>query len=66
MIDKDNTFLTEKLKELVEKHSLPQNIAPQLLALFGKYPNLDIQGAKQDLTDDLEKLVNSIFQEGKV
>jgi len=61
----DNTQNTvspaELLSSLAAAHQVPQEVAEQMAVLMQKYPDLSLWGSKQELTDNLEKVVNSAF-----
>lgn len=49
------------LSSLAEAHQVPLEVAEQMAVLMQKYPDLSIWGSKQELSDNLEKVVNSAF-----
>jgi len=54
------------LKTLAEEHQIPAEIAQQMALLMQKYPDLSLWGSRKELTDNLEKVVESAFMNNLV
>lgn len=52
----------EMLKSLAEKRQVPEEIVEQMIVLMKQYPDLSIWGSKTNLTNDLEKIIESAFK----
>ena len=50
------------LKSLAKEHQVPDEIAEQMIVLMERYPDLSIWGSKTDLTNNLEKILESAFK----
>lgn len=59
-------FIERILYELatLPEYRIPANIIPQIAHLIEKYPNLDANGSKGALQDDLILLIDNIRKQG--
>lgn len=51
----------ELLKSLAKEHHVPLEIAQQMVVLMEKYPDLTPWGSKSELIGQLEKVLESAF-----
>lgn len=51
----------ELLKSLAAEHRVPLEIAEQMAVLMQQYPDLSLWGSKPDLISQLEKILESAF-----
>lgn len=51
------------LQSLAKEHQVPLEIANQMIFLMEKYPDLTPWGSKSELVDQLEKVLESAFND---
>jgi hypothetical protein len=54
---------TDLLQSLAKEHHVPLEIAKQMVVLMEKYPDLTPWGSKSELITQLEKIVDSAFND---
>lgn len=59
-------FIQHSLYELATQpeYRIPTNIIPQIAHLVEKYPNLDANGSRAALSDDLNLIVENVRKQG--
>jgi hypothetical protein len=57
-------FVSQTLLELASEYGIPKDFIPQLIGLIEKYPNMEIPGKKNELRDDLSKVIKNLKEQG--
>jgi hypothetical protein len=62
----NNDEIESRLMGIAPKRGIPSSMIPQLIALMKDYPNLEVRGARQELTKKLSLLIDNASREGKL
>ena len=57
-------FVSQTLLELASNYGIPEVFIPQLIGLIEKYPNMEISGKKNELREDLIKVIRNLKEQG--
>ncbi len=58
------SFIQKTLMELSPEFDIPHSAIPHLIALLEKYPDMSVRGSQTGLYDGLERIVETLKNEG--
>lgn len=57
-------FIETTLRNIKDKHRIPESIISEIIHLIEKYPNLETHGSKAGLKRDLSIIIENLRQQG--